>query len=193
VPTDERVGLDVHQGVTPGEQAAQNYHNQPSGIIGTVWLELALLEQGELFTQEEVLGCQRAARPRNEYEEMDEIARYGRHRHEGLCQRLKDGAGHERPALHVTRLSMTANWRLSGISADHRLLRLLPALIDQGGPRDFEQPRRSPCAELVCLLHPPRQPASSARLYSFFERISCRIWRSRERSTTSRFNQEFSS
>jgi hypothetical protein len=32
------------------------------------------LEHGELFTQEEVLGCQRAARPRNEYEEMDQLA-----------------------------------------------------------------------------------------------------------------------
>jgi hypothetical protein len=82
--------------VTAREQAAQNYHNQASGIIGAVWLHLPLLEQGELFTQEEVLGCQRAARPRTEYEEMDEIARYGRHRREALCQRSKDGAGHER-------------------------------------------------------------------------------------------------
>ena len=78
MPTDERVGQDVHQGVTPREQAAQNYHNQPSGIMGAVWLHLALLEQGELFTQEEALGRQRAARSRNEYEEMDEISRYGR-------------------------------------------------------------------------------------------------------------------
>ena len=61
--------------------------------MGAVWLHLPLLEQGELFTQEEVLGCQRAARPRNEYEEMDEIARYGRHRREALYQRSKDGAG----------------------------------------------------------------------------------------------------
>src|SRR5262249_33575076 len=33
-----RVRLDVHQGVTAREQAARNYHNQPSGIIGAVWL-----------------------------------------------------------------------------------------------------------------------------------------------------------
>jgi len=120
VPTDEGIGLDVHQGVTPREHVAQNHHDQPSGIIGQVWLHLALLEQRELFTQEEVLGCQRAARPRNEYEEMDEIARYGRHRREALCQRSKDVAGHEHPALHVTRLYVNANWRLTGISADHR-------------------------------------------------------------------------
>src|SRR6516164_9467358 len=72
VPTDEGIGLDVHQGVTPREHVAQNHHDQPSGIIGQVWLHLALLEQRELFTQEEGLGCERAARPRNEDEEMDE-------------------------------------------------------------------------------------------------------------------------
>ena len=38
---------------------------------------------------------------------------------QALCQRSKDGAGHERPALHVTRLYVMANWRLNAISADH--------------------------------------------------------------------------
>jgi hypothetical protein len=45
----------VHQGVTPREPAAQNYHNQPSGIISAVWLYLPLLESGEWFAQEEIL------------------------------------------------------------------------------------------------------------------------------------------
>jgi hypothetical protein len=35
------------------------------------------LEQGKLFAQEEVLGSECAARPGNEDEEVDEIARYG--------------------------------------------------------------------------------------------------------------------
>jgi hypothetical protein len=90
VPTDEGIGLDVHQGVTPREQAAQNYHNQPSGIIGAVWLHLPLLEQSELFAQEEVLRSECAARPGNEHEEVDEIARYGPQRREALCQWSKD-------------------------------------------------------------------------------------------------------
>jgi hypothetical protein len=90
VPTEERVGLDVHQGVTPREQAAQNYHTQPSGIIGAVWLHLTLLEKGELLTQEEVLGSECAARPGNEDEEVDEIACYGRQRRGALGQRSKD-------------------------------------------------------------------------------------------------------
>jgi len=34
---------------------------------------------------------------------MDEIARNGRQRRWGLCQRLEDGAGHKRLALHVRR------------------------------------------------------------------------------------------
>ena len=55
-------------------------YKEPSGIIGPVWLHVALLEQRELFSQEEVLGCQCAARPRNKHEEMDEITRNGRQR-----------------------------------------------------------------------------------------------------------------
>jgi DNA-binding CsgD family transcriptional regulator len=37
-----------------------------------VWLQLALLEQGELFAQEEVFGSHCAARPGTEHEETDE-------------------------------------------------------------------------------------------------------------------------
>ena len=83
-------GWTFTKSVTPGEHAPQNYHNQPSGIIGAVWLHLPLLEQGKLFAQEEVLGSECAARPGNEHEEMDEIARYGRQRREALCQRSKN-------------------------------------------------------------------------------------------------------
>ena len=90
VPTEEGIGLDVHQGVRPREQATQNYHNQPSGIIGAVRLHLPLLEQGKLFAQEEVLGSECAARPGNEHDEVDEIARCGQQRRETLCQRSKD-------------------------------------------------------------------------------------------------------
>jgi hypothetical protein len=53
VPAEEGIELDVHQGVAPQEHAPQNDHNQPRGMVGAVWLDLALLEQGELFAQEE--------------------------------------------------------------------------------------------------------------------------------------------
>ena len=91
-------GWTFHQGVTPGEQATQNYHHQPSGIIGAVWLHFPLLKQSKLFAQEEVLGSECAARPANEDQEVDEITRYGRQRREAVCQRPEDGVGHEHPA-----------------------------------------------------------------------------------------------
>jgi hypothetical protein len=52
--------------------------------------------------------------------------RDGRQRGEAVCQRLEEGAGHERPALHVTRRYATANWRLYEISADHTVA--IPAI-----------------------------------------------------------------
>jgi hypothetical protein len=72
-----------------------------------------------VFAQEEVLGCQCAARPRNEYEETDGIARDGGQRREAVCQQWEDGAGLERPALPVTEHYATANWRLDRYFADH--------------------------------------------------------------------------
>ena len=113
MPADERIGLDIHQGVPPLEHAAQNHHNQSRGIIGPVWLQLPFLEQHELFSKEEVLSCQRTARPRNEYEEMGEIARNGRQRRKAVCQRSEDRAAHKRLALHVTWRYVTSNWRLN--------------------------------------------------------------------------------
>ena len=102
MPADERIRLDVHQGVTPREHAPQNDHTQPRGIVGAVWLDLALLEQGELLAQEEVLGSQCATRPGNKHQETDEITRDEGQRVEAVCQQLEDGARHERSALHVT-------------------------------------------------------------------------------------------
>jgi hypothetical protein len=49
VPAQERFGLDVHQGTTPKENAAQDHHDQPSRIIGSASPHIPLLEQGELF------------------------------------------------------------------------------------------------------------------------------------------------
>src|SRR5215471_316809 len=51
VPAEEGIGLDVHQGVTPREHAAQNHHHQSCGIMRPAWLHLPLLKQRELFSQ----------------------------------------------------------------------------------------------------------------------------------------------
>ena len=77
----------------PQEHAAQNHHDQPSGIMRPVWLHLALLKQCDLFAQEEFLGCQCAARPGNEHEEAHETGRDGRQRGEAVCQQWKTEPG----------------------------------------------------------------------------------------------------
>ena len=58
MPADERIGLDIREGVPPREHAAQNHHNQSRGIIGPARPQLPLLEEGKLLWQKEVLGCQ---------------------------------------------------------------------------------------------------------------------------------------
>jgi hypothetical protein len=50
--------------------------------MGPVWFHVALLKQRELFAQKKVLGCQCPARPGNEQEETDRIARDGGQRPE---------------------------------------------------------------------------------------------------------------
>ena len=65
--------------------------------------------------------------------------------------------------------------------------------ITQSHPLYWNQPRRTPLAQLVDLLGPLRQLAPRPRPYSFFATISCRICRSRLRSATSRFSFPFSS
>jgi hypothetical protein len=89
VPAEEGIGLDVHQGVTPREHTAQYHHHQSCGIVHSVWLHLALLEESELFAQEEVLGSECAARPGNEHKETNEIAGDGRQRGEAVFQGSK--------------------------------------------------------------------------------------------------------
>src|SRR5215471_10696080 len=93
VPAEEGIGLDVHQGVTPREHAAQYHHHQSRGIMRPAWLHLPLLKQREPFSQIQVLGCKCAARPRSEHEETDEIVRDGRQRGEAVSQGTEDETG----------------------------------------------------------------------------------------------------
>src|SRR5215472_12621335 len=58
IPCDASGGRYRAERSPPTEHAPQNDHNQPRGIVGTVWLPFTLLEQGGLFAQEEVLGSQ---------------------------------------------------------------------------------------------------------------------------------------
>ena len=56
VPTQERVRLDIHQRVAPGEPLTQGRQHPAGGIVGPSRPDLPLLEQGQLLSQEEVLG-----------------------------------------------------------------------------------------------------------------------------------------
>jgi hypothetical protein len=108
LPT-ERIRLNVDEGVTPREHAAQYHHHQSCGIMRPACLHLPLLKQRELFSQIQVLGCQCAARPRREHEETDEIVRYERQRGEAVSQRTEDETGHKCLASHFTRRYVSAN------------------------------------------------------------------------------------
>ena len=48
-------------------------------------------------------------------------------------------------------------------------------LIAQSHPINWDQPRCMPLAQLVDLLGPLRQLATSTRPYNFFATISCRM------------------
>jgi hypothetical protein len=73
VPADERFGFDIPQSRAPREHVAQSRHNPPRGIGGASRLNLSLLKECQLLAQEQILGCERAARPQADGDKMSEI------------------------------------------------------------------------------------------------------------------------
>src|SRR5580704_2035433 len=67
------------------------------------------------------------------------------------------------------------------------------APIYEGLSSDLHQPRRTASAQCEHFLCPLPERAPLTGLYSFFCTISCRMWRSRDRSATSRLSLPFSS
>lgn len=74
VPTDERIRLHVHQRIAPREYSAQGRHHQPSGVVGASRFNLSLLEQRQLFPEEEILRGQCAVGTRREGSQSDHVA-----------------------------------------------------------------------------------------------------------------------
>jgi hypothetical protein len=62
MPSDERVGLDDDQQVTPFDQPRQRDERNPRRIVGAAWLRLPLDIQRQLFSQEQILGGELALR-----------------------------------------------------------------------------------------------------------------------------------
>ena len=58
MPSDERVRLHIHRRIAPLEHLAQGRHHPPGGIVGPSWPDLPLLEERQLFPEEEVLRRQ---------------------------------------------------------------------------------------------------------------------------------------
>ena len=58
MPPDERLRLHIHQRIAPLEQLAQGRHHPAGGIIGPSWPDLPLLEERQLFPEEEVFRRQ---------------------------------------------------------------------------------------------------------------------------------------
>jgi len=61
MPSNERVGLDDHQGFPPVEEFGQGDHGKASSRSGPPGFGLSFLEQGELLTQEQILSDQSRA------------------------------------------------------------------------------------------------------------------------------------
>ena len=73
MPTDQRLRLDHHQGVSPSEEPGQQSQDQPRRIIGSPWLGVALNLEGELFPKEQILGSQGSMRPQTQCDESDDV------------------------------------------------------------------------------------------------------------------------
>jgi hypothetical protein len=82
--TPEKVADVARKGAPPREHASQNHPDQSSGVMGRVWFHVALLEQGELFAQKEVLGLPVPARPGNQHDKTNEIEGDGGQRPEAV-------------------------------------------------------------------------------------------------------------
>jgi len=55
MPADQRLRLHDNQQVTPGQETRQAGEDDARRVIGAPRLDLALLLQGQLFTQEQIL------------------------------------------------------------------------------------------------------------------------------------------
>src|SRR5262249_21217870 len=85
MPTDERWRFDIHQRIAPREHATQGCHQPTGGIIGSSWFDLALLEECQLLTKEEVFCGQRSPRMDRKDGQTDQINHNWHDRSEAMC------------------------------------------------------------------------------------------------------------
>jgi hypothetical protein len=69
---------------------AQGHHHPADGVIGPAWLHFPLLEECQLFSEEEVFCSQRAAGPRRRQNESAKLAQDRSCRLKTVLQRGKE-------------------------------------------------------------------------------------------------------
>ena len=85
MPTDERIRLDIHQRIAPGEHPTQGRHHPTGGIVGSSWFDLALLEERQLLTKEEVFCSQGSTGMGREDTQTEQICHNWHDRSEAMC------------------------------------------------------------------------------------------------------------
>lgn len=98
------------------------------GIIGPSWFNLPFLKQRQLLPEEQIPGCQSAARPEPESDKTTQIEKHD-HRSKGTVTQSGEHnqrSGHERSGSLVTRRYQLLLHSAEGVFADHRRWRWLP-------------------------------------------------------------------
>lgn len=106
VPTYESVGLDDNKSVGPIKPPTQSGHDPASGVVCSMRLNLTFPKQGELFSEEEVLGSERAGRPEEEKRQPAAVDENAKKRHDAVPEAPLGirGRRHEGPGSHGRRL-----------------------------------------------------------------------------------------
>ena len=73
VPGDEGPGPYNNQSISPIEPAAEQHQREPRRIVGTPGLNLALLIEGELLAQKQILGRERSPGAQAETRKLEQI------------------------------------------------------------------------------------------------------------------------
>jgi hypothetical protein len=71
LPSDQGLGPHHGQSIAPIEPAAEQYQSQARRIVGTSGLDRALLIEGQLLAQEQILGRERSSGTQAETQKVD--------------------------------------------------------------------------------------------------------------------------
>ena len=104
MPADQGIRFHIPQSIAPGEHPAQGCHYPARGIAGRSWLDLPLLKQCQLLTEEQVLSRQSAARPHAKSDETTQIEDHDRRSDEAVPESgdQNQRSAYERSGSHVT-------------------------------------------------------------------------------------------